>query len=146
MAKELFNEDDFVKEERDEQKKPVKKNNYRWWLLLLSAVAIVAVLAFFVKECNGDDVPSQQPVEPVEVITDAPEVGDTIVTPVIPEPKIEEPQPKVDKPETDVHLMAKRVIRGDFGNGIARKKALENEYQIIQDQVNANYRKGDLYW
>lgn len=48
--------------------------------------------------------------------------------------------------DTDVYLMAKRVIRGDFGNGDIRKKALGEDYQTIQNQVNENYRKGNLYW
>jgi hypothetical protein len=47
---------------------------------------------------------------------------------------------------TDVFLLAKRVIRGDFGNGNDRRVALGEEYQIIQHQVNLNYRSGDLYW
>ena len=142
MAKELFTEDDFVKEERDEPKKPVKKNNYWLWLLLL---AVVAIVAFCLKKCGGSGEPVPPPVEQPQVVV-SPVVSDTIAAPAVPEPEIEEPQPKVEKQETDVCLMAKRVIRGDFGNGIARKNALESEYQVIQDQVNANYRKGDIYW
>ncbi|MBR3611803.1 MAG: hypothetical protein IKL54_00705 [Bacteroidaceae bacterium] len=48
--------------------------------------------------------------------------------------------------DVDVLLMAKRVIRGDYGNGDERKMALKDNYQAIQNQVNLNYSKGDLYW
>jgi hypothetical protein len=37
---------------------------------------------------------------------------------------------------------ALQVIRGAFGNGVARKNALGNEYDVIQAKVNELYRKG----
>ncbi len=37
---------------------------------------------------------------------------------------------------------ALRVIKGDFGNGIARKRNLGVEYQEIQNKVNELYRNG----
>jgi cytoskeletal protein RodZ len=40
---------------------------------------------------------------------------------------------------------AKKVIRGDFGNGWARKRALGSEYKAIQQQVNKMYRNGEVY-
>lgn len=40
---------------------------------------------------------------------------------------------------------AKRVIRGDFGNGQVRKDKLGDEYAEIQSKVNEMYRKGDIY-
>ena len=40
---------------------------------------------------------------------------------------------------------ARRVIRGDFGNGKVRKQKLGNEYQQIQDKVNEMYRLGNTY-
>ena len=51
-----------------------------------------------------------------------------------------------NKENVDILLMAKKVIRGDYGNGNERKVALGINYQVIQDQVNCNYRNGDLYW
>lgn len=39
---------------------------------------------------------------------------------------------------------AKRVIRGDFGNGQVRKDRLGDEYAEIQSKVNEMYRKGNL--
>ena len=36
----------------------------------------------------------------------------------------------------NVDDMAKRAIRGDFGNGQARRNALGNNYQQVQDRVN----------
>lgn len=41
---------------------------------------------------------------------------------------------------------AKRVIRGDFGNGQVRKDRLGDEYAEIQSKVNEMYRNGDLYF
>ena len=35
---------------------------------------------------------------------------------------------------------ARRVIRGDFGNGAKRKRALGSEYDAIQQKVNEMYR------
>lgn len=37
---------------------------------------------------------------------------------------------------------AKRVIRGEFGNGQPRKKKLGDKYSEIQNRVNEMYRKG----
>jgi len=37
---------------------------------------------------------------------------------------------------------ARRVIRGDFGNGKVRKQKLGREYKVIQRRVNEMYRKG----
>ena len=39
---------------------------------------------------------------------------------------------------------AKRVIRGDFGNGQVRKERLGDTYEEIQEKVNEMYRNGDL--
>lgn len=41
---------------------------------------------------------------------------------------------------------AKRVIRGDFGNGQVRKDRLGADYAEIQGKVNEMYRNGDLYF
>ena len=51
------------------------------------------------------------------------------------------------KAETDIAKMAaadlvKAVIRGDYGNGEARKKALGSRYREIQDLVNAELKIG----
>ncbi len=42
----------------------------------------------------------------------------------------------------DVKSKALRVIKGDFGNGIDRKRTLGSEYQEIQNKVNELYRNG----
>jgi len=42
----------------------------------------------------------------------------------------------------DVEKMAWMVIRGDFGNGLERKRLLGDKYRAIQRRVNQLYRKG----
>lgn len=42
----------------------------------------------------------------------------------------------------DVELNARRVIRGDFGNGQVRKDKLGVSYSEIQSKVNEMYRQG----
>lgn len=48
-------------------------------------------------------------------------------------------------PQGTLEEKAKRVIRGDFGNGTERKQALGSEYNVIQSKVNEMYRKGEVY-
>ena len=43
---------------------------------------------------------------------------------------------------TDVEVNARRVIRGDFGNGQVRKDKLGSSYSEIQSKVNEMYRQG----
>ena len=45
----------------------------------------------------------------------------------------------------DVVENAKRVIRGDFGNGQERKDKLGSAYAEIQSKVNEMYRQGLVY-
>ena len=67
------------------------------------------------------------------------------------EGKSNEKSPKSDIPAIQTDLSgtieenAKRVIRGDFGNGQERKDKLGADYRQIQDKVNEMYRKGDFY-
>ena len=42
----------------------------------------------------------------------------------------------------DVETNARRVIRGDFGNGQVRKNRLGSSYSEIQGRVNEMYRQG----
>lgn len=58
--------------------------------------------------------------------------------------KEETPQPTTSKP--DILLMVKKTIRGDYGNGDARKKALGNYYNDVQHQVNENYKHNTTNW
>lgn len=44
----------------------------------------------------------------------------------------------------DVERDAMNVIRGDFGNGQARKEALGSAYSEIQNRVNAIYREKNM--
>lgn len=50
------------------------------------------------------------------------------------------------KPTVDILILVKETIRGDFGNGEARKKALGNNYAEVQKQVNLNFKHGTTNW
>ena len=54
--------------------------------------------------------------------------------------------PNAEKPSVDMLELVKKTIRGDFGNGNARKKALGNNYSEVQRQVNLNYQNGTTNW
>ena len=47
-----------------------------------------------------------------------------------------------DNVDGDVETNARRVIRGDFGNGQVRKDRLGSSYSEIQGRVNEMYRQG----
>ena len=49
-------------------------------------------------------------------------------------------------PKVDILDLVKKTIRGDFGNGTARKNALGNNYSEVQRQVNLNYKNGTTNW
>lgn len=72
-----------------------------------------------------------------------PEVDFTLDEP-IPEPT---PEPKPEpKPTNDLLTLVRKTIRGDFGNGAARVKALGDNYNEVQRQVNLNLRHGLTTW
>ena len=52
--------------------------------------------------------------------------------------------PAVSVSEGTLEQKAKEVIRGDYGNGAERKRALGSEYDEIQGKVNEMYRKGEV--
>lgn len=54
--------------------------------------------------------------------------------------------PNGEKPSVDILELVKKTIRGDFGNGDARKQALGNNYSEVQRQVNLNYQNGTTNW
>ena len=60
------------------------------------------------------------------------------------EEKTEEYLSKVNKP--NILLMVKKTIRGDYGNGQARKNKLGKYYDEVQHQVNLNLRDGRTRW
>lgn len=49
-------------------------------------------------------------------------------------------------PSVDILTLVKKTIRGDFGNGEARKKALGSNFDEVQRQVNLNYKNGTTRW
>lgn len=48
--------------------------------------------------------------------------------------------------KVDILTLVKKTIRGDFGNGEARKKALGSNFTEVQKQVNLNYKNGTTRW
>ena len=46
----------------------------------------------------------------------------------------------------DLLTLVRRTIRGDFGNGDARRKALGSRYDEVQNQVNKNLNAGLTQW
>ena len=50
------------------------------------------------------------------------------------------------KPSVDILDLVRRTIRGDFGNGDARKQALGSNYAEVQRQVNLNLQNGLTQW
>ena len=49
-------------------------------------------------------------------------------------------------PSVDILTLVKKTIRGDFGNGEARKKALGSNYNEVQRQVDLNIKAGLTRW
>lgn len=49
-------------------------------------------------------------------------------------------------PSVDILELVKKTIRGDFGNGEERKKALGANFDEVQRQVNLNYENGTTRW
>lgn len=49
-------------------------------------------------------------------------------------------------PSVDILDLVRKTIRGDFGNGEARSKALGSNYDEVQRQVNLNLKNGLTRW
>jgi N-acetylmuramoyl-L-alanine amidase len=56
------------------------------------------------------------------------------------------PLPPQQNNDEDLLLLVKKTIRGDFGNGQARKNLLGSQYEEVQRQVNANINAGLTRW
>lgn len=95
---------------------------------------------------------SQTPAQPEEKKADKP----SSVAPSATKPVQQTQSPKNNATATqiasasapiggDVVENAKRVIRGDFGNGQERKDKLGSAYAEIQSKVNEMYRQGLVY-
>lgn len=54
--------------------------------------------------------------------------------------------PTPSTPKVDILDLVRKTIRGDFGNGAARRKALGSNYDEVQRQVNLNYNNGTTRW
>ncbi len=51
-----------------------------------------------------------------------------------------------EQPQVDILDLVRRTIRGDFGNGQARRDALGSNYDEVQRQVNLNLQNGLTQW
>lgn len=49
-------------------------------------------------------------------------------------------------PSVDILDLVRKTIRGDFGNGEARRKALGSNYDEVQRQINLNLKNGLTRW
>lgn len=58
----------------------------------------------------------------------------------------EEPKKENTNNQDDLLTLVKKTIRGDFGNGSDRKKALGSNYDAVQHQVDLNYKNGTTRW
>lgn len=56
------------------------------------------------------------------------------------------PQPAPTPSGDDLLTLVRKTIRGDFGNGQARKNALGSRYSEVQHQVNENVNRGNWNW
>ena len=56
------------------------------------------------------------------------------------------PQPAPHPSGDDLLTLVKKTIRGDFGNGQARRNALGSRYDEVQRQVNLNLKNGLSRW
>lgn len=61
-------------------------------------------------------------------------------------PSIKEEKTQENKLDIDILEMVKKTIRGDYGNGQARKNALGKYYDEVQYQVNLNLYDGRTCW
>lgn len=151
--KEIFCEEDFEKE-------PSRKQSSIWrksWLWL-SLFLIILICIYCIINCNNDK--KTLPTLNIDTLSiENGRINKPIIVPndtltkieslTVPKESINiDPVKNITKKTTEqaLFLMAKRVIRGDYGNGIQRQKALGEDYEIIQEQVNRNYQNGDLYW
>lgn len=58
--------------------------------------------------------------------------------------KVSTPQPAA--PSFDLLEATRKTIRGDYGNGDARRNALGSHYDEVQRQVNLNFQHGTTNW
>lgn len=155
-----------VEQPKVEQPRPKRRLTWLWGLLGVVAVAAVVVVVCLRNDDTARDeaLPVQEPVveEIVPQKEAAPEASAVESAPVV-EPEQEptaEPEQKRQEPEQapvaarrqesqstvpqgDTEAMARRTIRGDFGNGDARKQQLGSRYQTIQNRVNEIYRENN---
>lgn len=158
-----------VEQPKVEQPRPKRRLTWLWGVLGVVAVAaVVAVVCLRNDDSRDEAQPVQEPVveEIVPQKEAAPEAPAVESAPVVepeqepeqeptaePEQKRQEPEQapvaarrqesQPTTPQGDTEAMARRTIRGDFGNGDARKQQLGSRYQTIQNRVNEIYRENN---
>lgn len=154
----LFTGKDFEKKPLP-QLKPIYKKIW-FWILLVLVIGLIAYLLMRDNRNDGPIVPVQPTIQteqdstsniiPSESSTNTlnssedtaalKEMSASIST------DASVTKNSIQSSNIDIITMAKKTIRGDFGNGNERKRNLGNNYANIQDKVNELYELGQLQW
>lgn len=147
------------------------KPKSKWWLLLLLVGVIIVGIILIVKNNTSDNTDKRLIAKTEQTIATA-KSGEEKQAVNIAQAKIDKavnvvkatnpvngagtkPMDTItttggDQIPTDtfadvtIEQRAKEVIRGNYGNGADRKRALGREYDAIQNKVNEMYRKGEV--
>lgn len=154
----LFTGKDFEKKPLPHPK-PIHKKIW-FWILLVLALGLIAYL--LIKDNRYDDpiVPVQPTIQteqdstnniiPSESSTNALNSSEDTTAPkelnASTSHAVSVTNDSTQSSDIDIITMAKKTIRGDFGNGNERKRNLGNNYANIQDKVNELYELGQLQW
>lgn len=153
----LFTGKDFEKKPLP-QPKPIHKKIW-FWILLVLALVLIAYLLMKDNRYDNPFVPVQTTIQieqdstnniiPSES-TNALNSSEDTTAPkelnVSTSNAVSVTNDSTQFSDIDIITMAKKTIRGDFGNGYERKKNLGNNYVNIQNKVNELYRLGQLQW
>jgi hypothetical protein len=120
-----------------------KITKLKWWVWLILIAIIFLAIIFMVKRCSSDNIVIPPTIE--TVIPPTTEVDETPTTPTAATETMTSDTPATALPQGTLEEKAKSVIRGDFGNGAERKRALGSEYDVIQKRVNEKIYAGDIY-
>lgn len=155
MANKLFKPEDFDKGKEVTPPSPAKS----WWIWIVGGLLLAIGIACFVYVSKNDrsDVPAIDDVEIVATQTNDSSVVDT--APALSSDMVDETQvvqseqtdpqsvssqreePIRPTQSNDVETLAYDVIRGNYGNGEARKEALGSKYSEVQLRVNQIYQE-----
>ena len=154
----LFTGKDFEKNPLP-QPKPIHRKIWFWILLVL----VIGIIAYLLMKDNRNDKPID-PVQPTiqieqdstnDIISSESSTNALNSSEDASAPKesnastfnaVSVTNDSTQSSDIDIITMAKKTIRGDFGNGNERKRNLGNNYANIQYKVNELYELGQLQW